>query len=469
MSIVKSSAQHTNGSFIPVKDIHTSNVFDNAEKYEIEIELNNDNIKNNIRSLPYREYTSNIIQYTREVITYILKGLQRTVIPISRKEMEDVLFDYYVAVYDNSKSIRNMRDLINKVLHNKSAIDPHFFMGPSSVSLQFENLQDLPPEEDKDPYKSIIHNYAVTDKADGDRCIMFISTIRNNGIYLIDTNMHVRYTGCCGEKGNSPILKHKDIKGTIIDGEYVTHDKYGHVINTFLAFDFYIYNYTFHIRSLPFMKNLKYDRIQQYRYYLLGELFQYMKIINKVSTDLTKKPFNAEVKQFLQPTYMAVDSYHVPEHIRKNKPQVTSIFNVNLDTLSAVRIYNNDGLIFTNLDLPVGSDKVNEAGSLYKKRWNYSFKWKPSEYNTIDFLVTQTYNNKIMNIVTVGVDNIDTTPIVPYKQLELRCGLNYKKHGFIDAFNTTLLESNIISVLKYSASSSSTNNAYIPSLFHPSN
>ena len=465
MSIVKSSSQNKDGSFIPVNDIHGSNVFNNPEKYEIEIELNNDNIKTNIRSLSYAKYTSNIITYVREVITHILKGLQRTTIPISKKEMEDVLFDYYVTVYDQSKSISNIRELINKVLRNKSAVDPYFFMGPSSKSLQFENLQE---ETEEDPYKSIIQNYAVTDKADGERCIMFISNVRNSGIYLIDMSMHVRYTGCSCEMKYSHLLKNTNCQGSIIDGEYVTHDKHGNIINTFLAFDFYVYNYSLSIRKLPFMKNLKNEKINQYRHHLLGELFNYMKVINNVSKDSTKTPFRTELKTFLQPTYAVMESYVDRHKFGNIKPQLTSIFQENSSIMFSDTIYNKDGLIFTNLDLPVGAHSLKEYGPLNKIRWNYSFKWKPSYYNTIDFLVTQTYNTKIMNLVTTGVDNVDLNPIIQYKQLELRCGLNIKKHGFIDAFKTTLLESNIISLLKYTNSDSS-NNPYIPTLFHPTN
>jgi hypothetical protein len=213
--------------------------------------------------------------------------------------MEDVLFDYYVTVYDQTKSIRNTRDLINKVLHNKSAVDPYFFMGPASISLQFENLQE--PSEDN-PYKSIVHNYAVTDKADGERCIMFISRIRNNGIYIIDMNMHVRYTGCLGYMKKNRLLNNKHIQVTIIDGEYVTHNKHGNIINTFLAFEFYVYNYDTHIRKLPFMKNMIDDKIDKYRYYLLDCLFNNLQLIPKIHiTDPTKKPFQFEIKQFYTP------------------------------------------------------------------------------------------------------------------------------------------------------------------------
>lgn len=50
--------------------------------------------------------------------------------------------------------------------------------------------------------------------------------------------------------------------------------------------------------------------------------------------------------------------------------------------------YNTDGLIFTHTSFGVGSNQVGRAGKLSKVTWEYSFKWKPPQYNTIDFLVT---------------------------------------------------------------------------------
>ena len=51
--------------------------------------------------------------------------------------------------------------------------------------------------------------------------------------------------------------------------------------------------------------------------------------------------------------------------------------------------YNTDGLIFTPALYAVGgNEEGGSAGPLYKTTWDYSFKWKPPQFNTIDFLVS---------------------------------------------------------------------------------
>ena len=67
--------------------------------------------------------------------------------------------------------------------------------------------------------------------------------------------------------------------------------------------------------------------------------------------------------------------------------------------------YNTDGLIFTPTLLGVGSSKFLEAGPLKKTRWDYSFKWKPAEFNTIDFLITTKKGSDGSDIITPIFEN----------------------------------------------------------------
>ena len=98
--------------------------------------------------------------------------------------------------------------------------------------------------------------------------------------------------------------------------------------------------------------------------------------------------------------------------------------------------YEMDGLIFTPAFMGVGSDKVGSAGPLSKITWDYSFKWKPPQYNTVDFLVTtaktSTGDDVVKNIFEDGTSANSAVQISQYKPIELRCTFVEKKHGFIN-------------------------------------
>ena len=98
--------------------------------------------------------------------------------------------------------------------------------------------------------------------------------------------------------------------------------------------------------------------------------------------------------------------------------------------------YDIDGLIFTPTKLGVGSNVKGKAGPLMKTTWDYSFKWKPIDQNTIDFLVSykKDKQNKveINNIFENGIDTSSATQLTQYKTLVLRVGFDENKHGYIN-------------------------------------
>ena len=71
--------------------------------------------------------------------------------------------------------------------------------------------------------------------------------------------------------------------------------------------------------------------------------------------------------------------------------------------------YETDGLIFTPATIGVGVDKEGETPKNFKTTWKHSFKWKPTEYNTIDFLVStqksEAGDDAIKNIYQDGERN----------------------------------------------------------------
>ena len=87
--------------------------------------------------------------------------------------------------------------------------------------------------------------------------------------------------------------------------------------------------------------------------------------------------------------------------------------------------YETDGLIFTPANTGVGSNKIGESLPPTKMTWENSFKWKPPEFNTIDFLVTtkktESGEDFIGNIFEDGTNMFDNVQLTQYKNFDFTC------------------------------------------------
>jgi hypothetical protein len=121
-----------------------------------------------------------------------------------------------------------------------------------------------------------------------------------------------------------------------------------------------------------------------------------------------------------------------------------SIFQASSEVLNRaqVAIYPTDGLIFTPCDLPL---PVHPGAHNFKVSWEKSFKWKPPQYNTIDFFVAVRKNKDNQDFVKTTIDSgINMTQIegVPHKIIELHCGFDKQRHRFVNPFATLMKEFN---------------------------
>ena len=221
MSIVKESNRRGR-NLIGEYTIEASNVFDNPEKYEMEIEVLKEDV--GIGS-PYNDI-KNLNKIIKKTIKHVLSGLQQTNYPIAYDEQKEIIAQYF-KLFQGKDYKENQRAY------------PNNFIGPSSYTLQINNI--APINEDAN-IPNIRENYTVTEKADGLRKMLFISS--NGKIYLIDTNMNIQFTGT--------ITKNKDLFNSLIDGEHILHNKKKEFINLYASFDIYFLNGK-DIRSLAFL------------------------------------------------------------------------------------------------------------------------------------------------------------------------------------------------------------------------
>jgi len=424
LSIVKSSKRKwfkKKWISIPEYNIENSNVFKNPESYEIEIECKND--------LCFKMDKETLMKQLRNSIKIVLGGLQFSNYPISYNEQRVVLNEYMKVIYGNKPD---------------RSIFTSDFLGPSSISL--EVIHTIPLSKNM-VSPNIRNPYTVTEKADGTRHLLFIT--ESGKIYLINVNMAVIFTGC--------VSKNKNIYNSILDGELVENDKNGRFINYFLCFDIYILNNK-NIMPFPFtnMEGLEYPSKMDktiFRYSLLDKTIHNLELVSITGSETI--PLTIKSKVFYKNT-------------------IESIFSQCNQILSKIEneefIYETDGLIFTPINMGVGSKIIGEKIDLtknLKKTWFHSLKWKPHEFNTIDFLVTIKKDDRKKDIIhsrfNDGKSLQKQEQILRYKTMELRVGFDEKnkRHGFLNPFEDIIQDNN--------PQDDNTINTYRPVPFQPTN
>ena len=381
-SVVKSKQVNNN------KSIQESDLFNVPEIYEIEIELNNE------KCLTDYSNPDDLYPKVQKTITNVLCGIQNTFYPIKHSEQTSVINDY--------STLMNMKY-------------PQFY-GPSSLTLQLENLQEENSE-------NILANYTVTDKADGIRKLLYISS--NGKVFFITTNLEVQY---CGMTITNP-----EIFDTLIDGEHILYDKNENFINVYAAFDCYVVKEELKI-DLPLFKTNKDS--SDGRYLELKKVVQTIRTSSSNSNLLTVicKKFN-----------IVSEKTTIFEECNNLFKSISNDEKYN---------YNIDGLIFTPSNLAVGSKTDGDkAPPPQKMTWSKSFKWKPPEYNTIDFLVTYPRDNAN----TFYIESGDTKK---YKIINLRVGFSNKRHGHLNPFKD---------VIDGRFKKEVNDEDYSPALFYPTN
>lgn len=220
---------------------------------------------------------------------------------------------------------------------------------------------------------NILSNYAITLKADGERYLLYANG--KGEMYLIDSSMHVKDSG----------IRDELYTETLIEGEYLA-DK-----SLFLAYDI-LFDHGNDVRDLPLIAQNGKDR--------LTYLLKYVK--NHKSNGVIT----------------------VEEKVYKHGANIFEMSNELWSNRMNYK-YDVDGLIY----VPANLSYPKNAGT-----WDKLFKWKPEEYNSIDFLVKVEKNEKGIPIRMPYVKYDADNRIMQYKTLQLfvgkRNGNNYEAVEF---------------------------------------
>ena len=431
------------------KSFKESNVLNEKEFYEVEIEYigedasnikmglieqmgrvhsilfskTNRSISNREQQRVKTEYCSLmktiLIDYTKSQILEI-ENLSKGIRDTSNKYNLQNNFNTRLENLDGSNLMKNnlYRSLRNKIgdIRDMSVDDNKLFFVPKVISMGIENLQP-------DFSVNIRNNYTVTDKADGETMILYCSRSQNTAIYLIDSNMNV-----------FPIIESdralgnwNSIAGSILVGEFVLKKKHSEqspddderILPGFYTFDIYVHNNT-DIRMYPLISIVS---GQPSRIQIAQTIISEINSFGNLNCELNVKRF----------------------YLASNASDNTEIFKLTKEIWdkkdSPEFTYDLDGIIYTPADMPVGFDRSRWYwASQMSSRWVYNLKWKPAEDNTIDFLVSiekeQIEVDKTKNIYIQRdkiryktVINNEKVDFVAYKTVHLYCGYRANFNG----------------------------------------
>ena len=337
------------------------------------------------------------------------------------KVLEEHVIDLTKIIYntENILSFQLREDVITKYKKITGQRGSRFtFMGPQPVTLTKDHLKKNNPQ-------SILKDYAVTEKADGERYQMMIM---NHKGYLINSKQNVIDM-------NITFENYKD--GWLFDGEYITKDKEHGSIRLFMIFDIYFDEESTGkvipqpIHSYPFISRNQGDIS---RYSILSKFITTMKIKGSdTPKEWWENPIRIDIKQYEY-------GYLSKNHIGAEVEDYTGIFRASNKILKREEEgyypYRIDGLIYLPVYYSVKGTTEGVQPRYINGTWDSNFKWKPPEENTIDFLV------KVKKIV---VDAEVRDQVVPYvtstngintinnfKQLELYVGYDESKDDSIN-------------------------------------
>lgn len=363
VSVTKQSNSET-------RSFATAGIHKIQARYEVEIEVITEKIG---VGTPYST-PEDLNLALKQCIGLVLAGMQGSNFPLTLDKTAAVKTEYCKLI---------------KAVDKKCA-----FIGPSSVSLQMDNIARV-NENSRIP--NIRSNYTVTDKADGMRKMLFIDKI--GYLYLIDSNMRIQFTG--GKTSN------KSYFSTLVDGEHIANGKNGAFINLYAAFDIY-FQKGISVCDRAFVSG------KDGRLSLLNSTISGL----KVESLNGKHAIRCESKVFHQ--IGEIDLFTASNYVLERGRTLE---------------YETDGLIYTPSDLAVGAAKFGDKAIL-TKTWERSFKWKPPKFNTIDFLVSVVKSASgtdiVKNKVQRGTNTTRSLPSTSYKSLILKVGFDDSKHGYLD-------------------------------------
>lgn len=336
----------------------------------------------------YEELINVLDTLLKEILQYVYN----TSFLMNKSEKEEI-WGRYVRTVDDDQYFKNTG---------------YRMIGPQPVTLSLNEMNMNNPH-------SILQGYVVTEKADGIRAQLIVCK-EDKRAYIVTAKKDVIDTGINFEGVN---------ESWIFDGEYITKDKNRDDIKLFMIFDVYQGEHegTKEIFNLPWI-SLKRD--SKSRSVALHNFFK-----NHEKSYEKEDIVRIETKIYIEGAAKLQK--------KKGSEEYSNLYTT-LKTCKRILDkcneedggyeYETDGLIFLPMFLPVKGTDTGEKVQNYNGTWNYNYKWKPPEENTIDFRVTF---DKDKRFYTYNKSNEDgTTTKIQYRKVLLSVGYKEKDDDFID-------------------------------------
>ena len=317
-------------------DFVKSKTLKNKGDYEIEVECINRDFKD----------SNDMVNKLVYNISLLLSLIQDFSIITKTSDIEEVKKNYFNLIKFSNKNN-------NKFKGNKyeNSYSPKFITA-SPVTIHPINLIKSSNNI------NILEPYAITPKADGERYLLYIAKSTNKKIngnmYLIDINMNVKFIGFNDTKWVD----------SLFEGEYISET------NTIYIYDS-LYQRGNDIRKKKFNQGLsKRSSNDKTRFEYVEE---FLKNNKNIVVNLGDNNINIDKKAIL---------YSNGENVFEKSKEIwdkKDILNFKID-----------GIIY----IPLNDHYPIKGGS-----WHSLLKWKPSEYNSIDFLVRILKDDKNNDVI----------------------------------------------------------------------
>lgn len=300
----------------------------------------------------------------KEVVVSMVRMLQileQNSRPITMEQRSEILAGYDALV-------NSMRDMKHK--YNKK----RYYLAPKPVTLEQVHLSDPGITYGQ---LSILEGYAVTDKADGERMLLFVS--ETGDAYMINSAFEVRGTGWR--------VKRESLHSTILDGEYLPSTKRldKSTKDMFAVFDAYFVGGE-SVMHLPLMKAAPSTPAAA-----PAPKEKAVKITGETRVDVMNSVLNSALWEHDRDTSLElVTKVHTAAN---GNDMFAACRKILEDATKKGRPYDIDGLIFTPADLPVFGYYPNTPVAISQSAtWDRVLKWKPPSQNSIDFGISMHKN-----------------------------------------------------------------------------